>query len=555
MTRRCAPLALTLLLALGGCSSVDHDDLAEKTELAALEPFAGQGGGHRILVAGVYDAAGASEASPDEDDEDDKETLRGPMELEARALERELVDALGRIFPDVDGRRGVAVADDPEQAAAQAWREGYDLLLRVHVERWDAAFLENNGWWIPNAFLIGIYFWPIGPQWWIADEVYGVDCALRVELVSAASERSLPLLERERRVLLKSSSGDADPDTGLLLQPPAHDLNDLQRGLDWFGTWSSSRDADQWGQIGSNLEPYARRHAAVEVTGVVGKAVGRFDAMTGDEREAVLSATHAVVVGVSSYKTPCLAADADADLVARLLAGELADVPPDGSLDDATDGAFVGRSVEERRWAPAKNVHHLVNGRASREGIVSALEQVRERARPEDRLVVSFAGRGARLTKGEGLGRFAFVPFGDRPLSLSRLAELVTAVPARRRLVIFDVDFGPGERGWGKQRVSMPAGFEEALRAAFLEGASSGAVVLATSLGRGEGVQAYEGQGLLTQTLVRALRGAADEGGDGLSYADLSAYLERHVVHLSEVALARPQRPLVVALSEQDEVR
>jgi hypothetical protein len=59
----------------------------------------------------------------------------------------------------------------------------------------------------------------------------------------------------------------------------------------------------------------------------------------------------------------------------------------------------------------------------------------------------------------------------------------------------------------------------------------------------------------LTQYVVRGLQGAADQGGDGLSYEDLGAYLTRHVLNLSEVALPKPQRPRVIAVSPRDLIR
>jgi hypothetical protein len=257
-----------------------------------------------------------------------------------------------------------------------------------------------------------------------------------------------------------------------------------------------------------------------------------------------------VVVGISAYAKECQGADRDAEAFTQMLTGELGPLPPDGAVGNGAGEDTFGR------WAPEKNIHKLVNGRATRSAIEEALTAIRTRAATQDRVVFYFAGRGTRLKGKRGLAGLALQPYGGagEALSLEDLAKRVRAVPARRRLVILDVDFNAGPRGSGPS-ARAPKGLDAALREAFLADASGGAVVLASSLGQGERAQAYEGEGLLTHYLVRGLRGAADVGADGLTYGDLDAYLTRHVLNLSEVALPNPQRPRVVSLSPRDPLR
>ncbi|RMG19182.1 MAG: hypothetical protein D6731_00205 [Planctomycetota bacterium] len=533
--------ALAAVLAAGGsgCSSYDPGALARGEEFSVLEPLAGKGGRHRVLVAPVRDARG--EAEPAE--------LRSAMRLDAPALAAELRRALERVFPGGD-EPSVEVADPTLPAAEQAWEGGYDLVLEARVRRWDAVFLDTNGWWLPNALFLAWYFWPIGPHWVIADELYGVDCDLELSLLSAGSERPLPLREPERRVRVRSLAPDEEESAGAadeLLAPPRLALDDLDRGLDLFGTWTpGDLDEEQWSQVGTLLEPIARRHAAVRGAAAVAKAVARFDRLDEREKERLLAATHAVVVGVSAYAEPCAGADADAEAFAALLAGDVPALGPDGRPLDPQPPR------EERRWAPPKNVALLLNGQARCANVLEALERVAARAQPQDQVVFYFAGRGLRRSD----GALALLPGGgdEQPLLLSDLAAALRRVPARRRLVVFDADFQAGARGVGP-RSGPPAGWPEALRELFLADASAGALVVATSLAADEEAQADAGHGLLTRYLVEGLAGAADADADGLSYADLDRYLQERVVNYSEVACERPQRPRLLSLGPGERLR
>ncbi len=538
-----ARVALVLSLALvAGCSSYDPEALRAGKEYDALRPLEGPAQAHRILIVPVDEARVEGDA---------KAELRGSMRFDARAFEAELQTALERVFGKGDPKSPqIAIADSQGDPADQAFQDGYDLVVRARIKRWDATFLETNGWWYPNALFLAWYFWPIGPHWVIADEVYGVDCELSLDVFSAGSERSLPLRDRHRRVVVRSEPGADQSDSNVPPPAPSLALSDLQRGLDWFGTWDSGDlDPDQWQSVGTLIEPYARRHAAVRVGLAVRDAVDAFEAKSPTERRKLLAATHAVVVGVSAYPdAPCQWADKDAEAFSKLLTGELAKLPPEGEAGEPLDDEDTPEGRKRRRWAPEKNVALLVNGQAKPLAIKNALEAMIPRAQPQDRLVVYFAGRGERLSgKKTWLEALALHPYGGGPpITLAELSKLVNNVPAQHRLIVLDVDFNPGQRGAGKKPAKQPSSLVGRVRKAFLDGAESGAVILATSLGRDEEVQSYEEQGLLTQYLIKGLQGAADRDGDGLSYEDLTDYLTRHVVHLSEVALASPQRPTVV---------
>ncbi len=536
---RLAVLAVALALT-AGCSSAGTARLEAGDELRALRAAAGgRLGAHRVLLAPP--PALAEGAAPRE------AALSAPMRLDARELAAELERALAALVPPEAERPQVALAEAADTAAEQAWDQGYDLLARVRVVRWRAAFLGTNGWWWPNALFLGWYFWPVGP-WLIADEDYGLDLELEVTVEDVASGRPLAGLDPRRVVIRSSAEAQGQPLEPLAVVPATRlSLDDLDRGIDLFSTWFGIGDLDpeQWEQVGALLEPHALRLAAVRAAAAIADGVASFDRRPAAQRTRELATVHAVIAGVSIYPDQeCAGADADAARFGALLAGEAGGEP----------------------WAPAKNLTVLENAQVGRSALYRALARLRERARPSDTVVVYFAGRGKRRrARGLLAGLALEVPPDERPRShlvtLEELATWVRAIPARQRVIVLDVDFTSGPRagapeGFAAAPPPLEAGaLEPALRQAFFAGGVPGGVVLASRLRAGEQAQTYEGQGLLTRYLIEGLAGAADEGGDGLTWRDLATYLERHVGNLSEVALPAPQHPLVVGAGADEPLR
>ena len=538
--------ALLALACLAGCSTLTPEPFPEGEDRAFLSGQAervGVGGRRILLVPLPERRLPAPEA----------ESRRGPIRYEAAALTEELRSALERVI----GEGSVEVAPvDSASAGRYALEQGHELILRVEPRRWNSAFLQTTGWWYPNALFVGWYFWPVG-AWVIADELYGIDCELELDLRETTSEVALTGLDRQQLDLISPLEEPREEPRPSDPPPlPRVVLSDGERGLDFFGTWvPGDLDPDQWAEVGAALAPYARRHAALRVASAVADALCADAALTPEQREARYATAHAVVVGLGDYPSaaggPCLGAKADAEGVAAFLRGELAPLPPPGAQ----------REPEPLSpWLPAKNLRVLLNAEAAAgasEGTTSILEHVKAaaaRARPQDALVVSLAGRG-RLRAGAGLAALELVDLSGRALSLASLGEAIQASPAKRRLIVLDLDFRAGPRGLApeQQGLSAPSAGElsQALRA-WLHPSGSGAVILASDLGEGAqahsfATEAEDEQGLLTRYVLQGLRGEADAGEDGLTFADLGGYLERHVRNLSSVALGSPQRPLIVA--------
>lgn len=502
--------ALTLAAAsLTGCSSYDPALLPPVTELRGQPRVRA----HRIVV--LPPVAPATGATADEG------ALSGPMGFDATRLQDEMVEALRQVVVASDEAPVAVVAARSAEEARALWEDGFDVVLRSRTVRWDATFLGTNGWWYPNAFFLAWYFFPVGPQWLIADERYGVACEVEVTCELAGSERPLPGLAARRLVV--ATPVDVGDVGDAALAPPAFDLDDTQRGVDLFGTYTpGDLDPDQWEKVGALLGPFAYRHAALRLARDVAKA---FDEMPADERREAAATLHAVAVGVTDYQGSGGACAGAAD-DARGLTAVLTTPPAGGSP-----------------LAPAKNVLTLVNLDATAAALDGALARLRARATADDTLLVSFSGRGWR--RADGAGHALVLADGERR-AVRDLVLSLREVPAARRVIVLDADFDGGPRAVDTFGPGGPALAAELLEVM----GDEDVIVLATSGGPDEQAQPYEDAagglgGLLSTYVTRALAGEADSGGDGLTVGDLVAYLDQRVPHIA-LTLPAAQRPRVL---------
>ena len=497
-----------------GCSSYDPAHLARGAEFDALQQLWPEGvSGHRVLVLAPADVREiepqpANVEPPESPADPDDPASRYAMPLDASPLVDELRTALGLVLEGGEGAVEVAHGLDREEALRRAYEAGSStLVLRIEVRRWDAVFLDTTAAWYPNALLLGWLMWPVGPQWWIADEVYGLDCEVAVEVLGVASERALPGLSSRVipcRSLLPNEEESVDPSR--VVETPRLALDDIERGVDLLGTWDAGNlDPDQWEKVTTILEPYARRTTAVRVAAAVAEGIRSLQGLSRAESDAKLASRHALVVGVSASTPPCLGADSDARAMSELMRGELAPLAGDGSVVESAT------TTELALTTPAKNVVDLVNERATCAALLAELKRIEVRAAPRDTVVLYFAGRGGQ-TRAAGAAGYV-LHLEDGTISLAELGSALQRIPARRRLVVIDADFAQGPRGTAGRRTAPRLG--GLLKGALLSGADEGAVVLATRLTPSERVQLYEEQGLLTHFLLRGLRGQADAGGDG----------------------------------------
>lgn len=204
-----------------------------------------------------------------------------------------------------------------------------------------------------------------------------------------------------------------------------------------------------------------------------------------------------VTVGVNKYAEPALnleSAKLDADSIAKLFDGR-------------------GKSLYER-----VHVSRLFDGDATRESILTTLKEVAKKSRPQDTLVVFFAGHG--LTLGQ---RYYFIPHEtdipagsgqvdeavrNQGLPIDVIGDVLLEAPALKRILIFDTCQSGSAVTLGR-RGRNPFAFRGAIERL---SHSQGVFILAAA---GKGEEAAEvteyGHGLLTYSLLAALK-AVDRG-------------------------------------------
>jgi hypothetical protein len=235
--------------------------------------------------------------------------------------------------------------------------------------------------------------------------------------------------------------------------------------------------------------------------------------------------TFVLVIGIDDYKDPLLPklrfAEADALAVYRFFA------------------------TDSRSPTAPDRVERLIGPDATRLAILKAIrEHLIAKARPEDAVILYFAGHGFADAKNE-----TYLAAADTQLTALRetgiaartLQEYWAEIPAARKVLITDACHGgglPNQRGIGGVRVS-PAPAEAGKASIILTASSPDEVSLEDE---------SLGQGLFTTALLNGLRGDADLDHDGhVTVEELASYLKRTVPALA-AARGGKQTPVIEGL-------
>ncbi len=377
-------------------------------------------------------------------------------------------ERLGAALAEALSTEGRAAAVVPVPAAerpaalAAAHRAGLDLVVLPRLARYEAVFAGTNGLYLPNwALWFMLWF----PSWWVADERYAVEAEVDVEVVDVRSERTV------RRAIF---GGRVE-----------RDLDDHDRGLTFLGLpyYPGSLEPEHYAQAAGVLAPHVERELALSLVA---------DAR-GPLREALAEGavnrgtTFAVTAGVSRYSS----------YAAHNLKFASSDAVAWHALLSVRSGAV-----------PAKNHALLLDDRATRAGLLAAVDEAVARARPEDAVVVYFAGYGA--TAG---GKLVLAPFDADPAALERtgvgldeVSERLARARIRGAAIVLDCGFAGPQAGRSLLPDPAVAPWPPLERVSIL-----------AACGPGERTLELDdlGRGLFTHHMVAALSGEADRDRDG----------------------------------------
>jgi hypothetical protein len=195
------------------------------------------------------------------------------------------------------------------------------------------------------------------------------------------------------------------------------------------------------------------------------------------------------------------------------------------TIDDAK--AIATTLGDPRRCAiPTVNIQVLTDSGATRSGIVSALEEIAGRSRPEDAVTIYYSGHGGKLQSGRGF----LVPSDREWLYGDDFTDLLTAIPARRLLLLLDccyaggIHVGSGAKDPELKSVPVPL---DVLRLRVREG--GGTVVLSSSKENEESLTGNP-YSIFTEFIIRGLCGGGAAREDGyVRVGDLAMYLAQWV--------------------------
>lgn len=222
--------------------------------------------------------------------------------------------------------------------------------------------------------------------------------------------------------------------------------------------------------------------------------------------------SYAVIVGISDYP-------------------HLVKLP--GAVPDA-------RAVADALGQHGFEVTLLLNREATRDRITGELgDRLYPRLKPEDRVLIYFAGHGVTVGRGESAMGYLMPWEGDNErrmatgIAMSELQRIFSLYPAKH--VMFVADACYSGLALSTRSTGLPTTLSDYLRQVTRK-----RVRLALTAGAADQeAHEWQGQGLFTYFFVEALRGQGDSNGDGiLTSSELYAFLEPNV---AQTALANWQ--------------
>ena len=188
------------------------------------------------------------------------------------------------------------------------------------------------------------------------------------------------------------------------------------------------------------------------------------------------------------------------------------------------------------------HTHLLTNGQATKENLLGYLHSIGEKMRPEDRFIFYIATHGVRIKDGYSLllANFGGAIRDETTLSSRGVMDIIKDIPALEQMVIMDTCYA-----------GRVAGLTDGLFDARTRklGRTMGIHLYAGASSKEAAFDGYEGNGLFTHFLLKALSGGADANHDDkLEALELSSYLKRSVSEASKGL----QSPVIVEYGNWD---
>ena len=495
-------LALTL-----GCSSNDLTPISELPQMAERSAEAPPTLPFRLAIAPITRAPYTA-AAKNEQVENEADLEAGlDVDVDVANLGRETA----KLFTDHQLFHSVVSAEQLTNTMATsnlepvvaADRNGADLLMRIHIDGVQVRFAGlNSGLYVFNW---ANWFMFYASSWWIADERYEVELRCTVELISVRSEQ----------VLL----------TQQLTASALRDLDDFDRGLAslWilpgFPYLPGLLDAANLRKASEVVMPFCLQDLQLKLIALVDgplQTLASAGMLTTDATELAL------VVGVSRYK--------DSRIAPLRYA--------------ATDAVAIASALHTQRGLPEKNITVLTDADATATRIRNALGYLGARTRPNDRLILYFAGYGAATAANSYL-----LPFDANGIDPTQHVELSAALATLTKLpakvvVLLDAAASGGSQGRSHPLPGSAADLPLAQQQ-HLPQDRSVAIVCASSGGEGAQEVANLKHGLFTYHLLRGLRGEARVGSTKPLWAEAIRFSAREVANHAQLE-GNPQHPLVL---------
>jgi WD40 repeat protein len=201
--------------------------------------------------------------------------------------------------------------------------------------------------------------------------------------------------------------------------------------------------------------------------------------------------------------------------------------------------------TRSRRLFSQIESERLFDEEATKSELEARLRRIQQRARPEDVLIIFYAGHGVALED-----EFYFTGSGvtqlygnderlkEHSLSSSELRMYLQAIQARKQLVIIDAC----QSGAAVAQLAQRGAAEE--RALAQLSRASGVFVLSASSNTQTAAEMQSlGHGLFTWALLEGLEGKARRSEGKITIKDLSAWLDEQVPLLSQRYYGTPQYP------------